>query len=247
MTAFNQVLSPSEVIIFRSYNHRGLSDIRKTPMDPTQALLFILVAIVLGWFAVGVIWNIRRGNAVLKWMQAGLPRLGEKTTLRWLGSSAVELALAKAKPPFRRVELVVVLEPRDVPWFWAMARWQRRRDMLIVRGQLQNAPPFEYDLIAPDSWSARMLGRQNKSRPWETETLQTIQFRAPASTRSLSRQTASSVLQTAQQSWPTVWRLSVQRESPQLELHMPLPNPNRDDARQFFDALTALAEQLSQR
>ena len=72
-------------------------------MDLAQSLLLGLVAVVMGWFALGVVWNIRRGNTVLKWMQAGLPRLGEKATMRWLGSSAVELAIAKAKPPFRRI------------------------------------------------------------------------------------------------------------------------------------------------
>src|SRR3989304_2017413 len=110
-------------------------------MDSTQAILFLLVAVVMGWFAFGVLWNIRQGNAVLKWMQSGLPRLGEKTTLRWLGSSAVELSIAKARPPFRRVDLLLVLEPRDVPWFWLLARSRGRRDMLIVRGQLATAPP----------------------------------------------------------------------------------------------------------
>ena len=124
-------------------------------MDPTQAILFVVVAVVMGWFAFGVVWNIRRGNAVLKWMQDGLPRLGEKTTLRWMGSSAVELVIAKARQPFRRVELIVVLEPRDVPWFWLMSRAQGRRDMLIVRGQLATAPQFEFDLLSPGSWSER--------------------------------------------------------------------------------------------
>jgi hypothetical protein len=216
-------------------------------MDLTQAILFVLVAIILGWFAVGVIWNIRRGNAVLKWMQTGLPRLGEKTTLRWLGSSAVELALAKARPPFRRVELVLVLEPRDVLWFWVLARWQGRRDMLIVRGQLLNAPPFEYDLLAPQSWSAHMLAGRAEARQWETEAFDGASFRAPASTRSLSRQTAHLALQTARQARPVVWRLSARREFPQLELHVPLPDPNQDDAPQFFEALKALAMQMGQR
>ncbi len=216
-------------------------------MDATQTILFTLVAVVMGWFAVGVIWNIRRGNAVLKWMQTGLPRLGEKTTLRWLGSSAVELALAKARPPFRRVELVLVLEPRDVLWFWLLARWQKRRDMLIIRGQLLNTPPFEYDLLAPESWSARMLTNHSAGRQWETETFDGTNFRAPAPTRPLSRQTAPAILQAARQVQPVVWRLSARREFPQFELHVPLPNPNQDKAPQFFDALRALAEQMGQR
>jgi hypothetical protein len=216
-------------------------------MAQSQALLFALVALVMGWFAFGVIWNIRRGSAVLKWMQAGLPRVGEKTTLRWLGSSAVELVIAKARPPFRRVDLVLVLEPRDVPWFWLLARLRGRRDMLIVRGQLVTAPQFEFDLLAPGSWSARETVGRGEARQWETEALGEARFRAPAPTRPLSRQIAPAALEAARKVRPTVWRLSSRREAPQLELHVPLPDPRQDDAAQFFNALRALAEQMSQR
>ncbi|OGO48450.1 MAG: hypothetical protein A2W37_03220 [Chloroflexi bacterium RBG_16_63_12] len=216
-------------------------------MDPTQAILIVLVAVVMGWFALGVVWNIRRGNAVLKWMQTGLPRLGEKTTLRWLGSSAVELSIAKARPPFRRVDLLLVLEPRDVPWFWLLTRLRGRRDMLIVRGQLTTAPQFEYDLLAPGSWSERETVGRGEARQWETEALGDARFRAPVPTRSLSRQIAPGALGAARKVQPIVWRLSSRRESPQLELHVPLPNPRQADATQFFNALRALAEQMTGR
>jgi len=216
-------------------------------MDPAQAILIVLVAVVMGWFALGVVWNIRRGNAVLKWMQTGLPRLGEKTTLRWLGSSAVELSIAKARPPFRRVDLLLVLEPRDVPWFWLLTRLRGRRDMLIVRGQLTTAPQFAYDLLAPGSWSERETVGRGEARQWETEALGDARFRAPAPTRSLSRQLAPGALGAARKVQPIVWRLSSRRESPQLELHVPLPNPRQADATQFFNALRALAEQMTGR
>lgn len=216
-------------------------------MDLTQTLLLVLVALVIGWFAVGVVWNIRLGNAVLRWLQGGLPRLGEKTTLRWLGSSAVELAIAKARPPFRSVELVLVLEPRDVPWFWLFARLQRRRDMLIVRGQLVNAPAYEFDLFTPGSWSAALGGGHRDGMPWDAEPLAEATFRAPAATRPLSRQSAPAVLSAAQKVQPVVWRVSARRDSPQMELHVPLPDPRRVDAGQFVNALRALAEQLGQR
>ena len=216
-------------------------------MDPTQALLFVLVAAVMGWFAAGVVWNIRRGNAVLKWMQDGLPRLGEKTTLRWLGSSAVELVIAKARPPFRRAELVLVLEPRDVAWFWLFARLQGRRDMLIVRGQLATAPQFEFDLLSPGSWSERETVGRGEARQWETESLSEARFRAPTATRPLSRQIAPGALEAARTVHPIVWRLSSRREFPQIELHIPLPDPRRENATEFFNKLRHLAEQMSQR
>ena len=217
-------------------------------MDPlSQTILVILVMAVMGWFAFGVVWNIRRGNAVLRWMQGGLPRLGERTSLRWLGSSAVELNIAKAKPPFRRVDVLLVMEPRDVPWFWILARLRGRRDLLIVRGQLMSGPRFEFDLLAPGSWSEHETVGRGEARPWESEPLDGANFRAPAPTRSLSGQIAPGALAAARNVWPTVWRLSSRREFPQLELHVPLPDPRQANAAQFFDALRALAEHMSGR
>lgn len=215
-------------------------------MDLLQTLLIVPVALIMGWFAVGMIWNIRLGNAVLRWLQGGLPKLGEKTTLRWLGSSAVELVIAKARPPFRSVHLVLVLEPRDVPWFWLFARMQKRRDMLIVRGQLQTAPAFEFDLLAPGSWSAALGAGRREGRAWEGEPLDSVTFYAPSTTRSLSRRNAPTALAAARKVQPVIWRLSARRENPQLELHVPLPDPRRADALQFCNALRSLAEQLSQ-
>ncbi len=212
-----------------------------------QSILIGLVIVVMGWFAFGIVRNLRRGNAVLKWMQIGLPRLGERTTLRWLGSSAVDLNLAKAKPPFRQVQLLIVLEPRDVPWFWLIAHARGRRDMLIVRGQLLSAPQYEFDLLAPNSWSESERSGRADARQWAVEALASMNFRAPQTTRSLSRSMASPLLQAAQHVHPSVWRLSTRREEPHLELHVPIPDPKSMDAAQFFSALRALAEQMSKR
>ena len=179
-------------------------------------------------------------------MQGGLPRLGDKTTLRWLGSSAVQLGIDRARAPFRRAEVIVVLEPRDVPWLWLPARWRGRRDMIIVRGQLTSAPKFEYDVLAPGSWSERERLVRSSGREWEAEDLGDAHFRAPAATRPLSRRIAPAALAAARQVGPTVWRLSSRRDYPQLELHMAVPDPARDDPKAFFAALPTLAERMGQ-
>ncbi len=44
-------------------------------------LLLALVAVVVGWFALGSARNVRRGNAALKWMQGGLKQVGDKATV----------------------------------------------------------------------------------------------------------------------------------------------------------------------
>ena len=210
-----------------------------------QAVLLVLVSVIMGWFALGTVWNIRHGNAVLRWMQAGLPKIGERTTLRWLGSAAVDLGIAKARAPFRQAQVLLVLEPRDVPWFWLITHVRGRRDMLIVRGQLLSTPPYEFDLLAPGSWSESERSGRAEARQWNVEPLETLNFRAPQTTRSLSRSIAASLLQAAQQVHPIVWRLSARRDNPHFELHVPLPDPRKADADQFFSNVKALAEQLS--
>ncbi len=216
--------------------------------DWGQTLLIAAIIIVLGWFALGLTWNLRKGNALLRWMQAGLPQLGERTTMRWLGSSALELVIGQARSPFKQVTLLAVLEPRDIPWLWLMSYFQhRRRDVLIVRAQLQTAPTYEFDLIAPDAWNETKQAGQREERRWTIEPLDDLNFSAPSTTRSLSRASAVNAMPLARRMQPRVWRLSARRNETQLELHLPLPNLRQTRAQDFFAALRELGEQLSKR
>src|SRR5512138_3023837 len=116
------------------------------PVNP-QYILVIAVIIVMGWFAIGVLYNLRRGDRLLKWMQGGLPSIGQKTTLRWLGTSVAELVIAHAKKPFRRLETLLVFRPRDVFWMTILAYFQGRSDIVIFRAQLTIAPATDLELV----------------------------------------------------------------------------------------------------
>ena len=212
-----------------------------------QNLLIAAIIIVFGWFALGFVWNLRKGNAFLRWMQAGLPQLGERTTMRWLGTSAVELVIGKARPPFRQITLLAVMEPRDTPWFWALARLHHRRDMLIVRAQLFAASPYEFDLVAPNAWDQTKPWNSPDTQPWAIEPLDDLNFGAPSTTRSLSRAIAVDALPVARRVHSRVWRLSARRNDPQLEIHIPLPDMRHTKAQDFFAALRHLGEQLGKR
>jgi len=212
-----------------------------------QNLLIAAIIIVFGWFALGLTWNLRKGNALLRWMQAGLPQLGERTTMRWLGTSAIELVIGKAQSPFKQVTLLGVMEPRDIPWLWLISRFQHRRDVLIIRAQLQTAPTYEFDLIAPDAWNETKQSGQLEARQWTIEPLDDLNFSAPSTTRSLSRAIAVDALPVARRVQSRVWRLSARRNDTQLELHIPLPNLRQTKAQDFFAALRQLGEQLSKR
>ena len=219
---------------------------RGNAMDPVrfQPWLLVLVFLVMGWFAVGVIWNIRRGNAILRWMQGGLPKLGEKTTLRWLGTSVVELSIQRAKPPFRQVQVLLVLTPRDVPWLWLLAASRGRKDTLIVRGQLATAPRLEYEVASAQSWTGRRSIAEARHRRWGEAADGDHVFLAPTPSLPVSRPGALALLAAARELFPAVWRLAVRRDTPQFEFHVPLPATS-GEAGAYFEAIRQVAQRAS--
>lgn len=204
------------------------------------AMLVGLLAVVMLWFAFGTQRNIRRGNEVLTWLQGGLPQLGRRTTLRWLGSSAVELGIADASPPFRDVTVVVVLEPRDVGLLWAFGRARGRRDFVIIRANLRRAPRFGLQVVDPSGWTTSRNGPEDGWEPiaW------------PDGTR--AHATAGADVAPAEEAWARlaaqsdgVWRLVIQPVVPHLEVHLRPPAPGRVPAAQLAETVRRLAGRLA--
>jgi len=201
----------------------------------------ILILLVMGWFAGGTIWNIRKGNAVMRWMQGGLPLLGERATVRWLGTTAVEMVIAKAKPPFQKVTLVIFLEPRDVPWNWGLTRLQGRRDTLIIRTQLSASPHTDFEAMDRATWSGRDILRRIASERW------TVTEPSDGGSLPIYHKTAAALdrakvlLDQARQAGFSVWRLSVRHTEPHFQLHLPLPSASAS-ARDFFQTILAMGE-----
>jgi len=188
-----------------------------------QYILVIAVIIIMGWFAFGVIYNLRRGDALLKWMQNGLPGIGQKTTFRWLGTSVAELVIAHAKKPFRRLETLLVFKPRDVFWMTILSYFQGRDDIVIFRAQLTTAPITDLELVDPKTWSGRDTLKQFTDRKWESKTYQSLQLLAPAGLLDLAIQTLDRLALPMQKLSARYARFSLRRDTPNLELHVPFP------------------------
>jgi hypothetical protein len=203
-------------------------------------LIGIAAVAVVAWFAAGTIWNVRKGRELMRWMQDGLPLLGERTTVRWLGSTAVEMTIRDGKAPFASATLVIFLEPRDVPWMWALGRGRGRRDTLIIRGVLRRLPEGEFEALDPASWSGRDALPRVPAR-WPVH-----QAEAPGgvvvhhATAAALKQ-SDALLKLAQRAGLAVRRLSVRRTEPNFQLHVSLPD-SRQPARDFFKAVHTLAE-----
>ena len=211
-------------------------------------LAVALMAAVLLWFAFGTQVNVRRGNRLLAWLQDGLPLLGPRTTLRWLGSSVAELQIADPAPPFRKAEVLVVLEPRDLGLLWALARRRGRRDFLVLRLDLVRAPRMRADAIDPGSWTARDVragdAPPERRTPWTDGTGAPVELVHDA-TADLEHLRAAWSRLAAVSARP--WRISIRPTVPHLEIHLVPDDPSRVNSGRLLQEVRRLAEELSPR
>jgi hypothetical protein len=209
-----------------------------------SSIAVALLLVIMLSFAIGTQRNIRKGNDQLRWLQSALPELGRRTTLRWLGSSVAQLDFVEPLEPFREVTVMVVLEPRDVPLLWLFARAGGRRDVLIFRTSLRRAPRLDLEAAAENAWLK--ASDEDEAAEWPV-----IAF--PTGTRSsASPDSDPATVAAARRTWERlaaatdgVWRLSIRRTVPHLEIHV---RPPRDPAAQparLVGAIRELAVELS--
>ena len=209
-------------------------------MSPGLAVFILVVIFVVGWFAVGTHYNVRKGHDVMRWLQDGLPLVGEKTTLRWLGSSVLELKIQQAKPPFRHAEVLVVLEPRDVAPIWGLARLRGRRDLFIFRAVLRTQPRVELEALDPTSWSTHALEDQVKNKQWiPLPVSPPLVAYSPGQLRAASELLDRAVLDDC-----PLQRLAIRRTEPNLELQWYLDPLRKHSARAVFETLQRITERV---
>jgi hypothetical protein len=213
----------------------------------TQVILIVAVVIIMGWFAFGVIFNLRRGDALLKWMQKGLPNIGERTTFRWLGTSVAVLEITHARKPFRNLTTLLVLKPRDVLWMTLLSSFQGRDDLVIFRAQLTTAPLFDFECLDPKTWSGREAVKNLTGRRWETRPHQGLELWAPVGFLELAGAALDRLAAPLEKLSPRYARFSLRKDTPNFELHLPFPDYRSMDAAAWFEALRALAQAVGER
>jgi len=206
----------------------------------TSLLTIALVLIVLLWFAGGIQWNIRKGNALLRWLQGGLPLLGTRTTLRWLGSSVVELKITQPNQPFLDAEVLVVLEPRDVGLMWGWGRLHGRRDFLILRGRLPQPPRFEVEVGDRRGWTGREALRRLSLSEWQQADWGDPNVQI-AHSGGRAPQIAHRLWDDFRKTSSGIWRLSVRRTHPHVEVHLMPPDTARIGAERLFEIFRELS------
>lgn len=213
----------------------------------SQYIVVVAVAVFMGWFAIGMIYNLRRGDALLKWMQDGLPLIGQRTTFRWLGTSVAEMGIAKAKRPFQRLDTLLVFKPRDVFWMTLIALVQGRDDVLIFRSYLSAPPLLDLELADPKTWSGRAALSLVAKRGWEGADYHGLRLMAPKGLINLAATTLDQLAAPMQSLSPHYIRFSLRKTAPNLEVHVPFPDPRADDAKTYFQSLSELGRAVGER
>ena len=212
--------------------------------DLAMPVTIFFALVVLGWFVWGTQTNVRAGDHVMKWLQGGLPMIGEKTALHWMGSSVMQLRIAKGKAPFRSAETLVIFEPRDVIFLWLLSRLQGRRDLMIFRGTLNSAPRFELEILDPKGWTTNQTKRDVQKKNWTP-----MEVAGHASLRAYRSGdadvvTAQRIADLAARAGGKLVRLSVHRDTPNIEAHWLLPKIETAPARDLFSTIREIGEEV---
>jgi len=103
------------------------------------AVIGLCVLLAL-WYGGGHLVNRSRGQRLFRWLEKGLDVLGGERESGWIGSPAggARVNVVHAAPPFRRLEITLLVENREVPLLWLLDRLRGRRDRLIIRATLRS-------------------------------------------------------------------------------------------------------------
>ncbi|MCC7161597.1 MAG: hypothetical protein IT331_03815 [Anaerolineae bacterium] len=212
---------------------------------PLVTLVLVILLALLLWYLLGMQFNIRRGRRALRWLEQGLPIVGEKAALNWSGVSHVEIQVHKAKEPFRAADVIIDLVPRQAPFWWLWKKNASGRDTVIVRAQLRTAPRFDLVSHSPHVRADEQLKRSGTGQ-WTAvqgglANAMVADIRGNISPYAVNRL----IMQTTLEGM-TLTRLVVHRSAPNLEVHYLLPQFEQVSSQRVFVGIHQLGEEVAQ-
>jgi hypothetical protein len=120
-------------------------------MDRGTIAVIALCLVLVAWYAIGYLYNLRHGRRLFAWLNAALEVLGGESTAGWIGSAAsgARIQVWHADAPFRRLEMTLLLARREIPLLWLLDHLRGRRDRLIIKATLRSPRPGEVEVTRP--------------------------------------------------------------------------------------------------
>lgn len=189
-------------------------------MNLGEWIIVGLSAFFLVWYIALNIFNRRRGIATYQWLRRGLIDVGEITDAQWLGSSSTggRFVIARAKKPFRRLEAMYLLETREILPYWVISHLRGRRDEIIIKASLRTAPKIVLEISRTDNRHITGISSQEQGQAEEGIRLVdgfTISKHGPGDYPGEKYLT-----EFLTEFGKSVQRISLQRETPHLEVRL---------------------------
>ncbi len=139
------------------------------PASGSERVFWAILIVLVLCYMLGSWLNRRRGEHIGRWLQAGLAKLGGRPAWKILRSisSAAQVNIGDAAPPFRQVQVTYALLTRELPPLWAVEWGRGRRDTLAVRADLRAEPAGEIEVVPKEGHLRRQIDRLAAGRPWE--------------------------------------------------------------------------------
>jgi hypothetical protein len=134
------------------------------------AVIGLCVLLTL-WYGGGYLYNRRQGKRLFHWLEKGLGVLGGEHETGWIGSpaSGARVNVIHASPPFRRLELTLLLENREMLPLWLLDHLRGKRDGLIIKATLRSPRRGEVEVVPAKERIAQGL-RKEQEQPWACQT-----------------------------------------------------------------------------
>lgn len=206
-------------------------------MNLGQQIVIIISVFLVLWYLVFATINRRRGIAMYYWLREGLQKLGEIDEASWIGSSGsgARLVVSKAQKPFQRIEMIYLLESREILPLWVFNRLRGKRDEIILKATLRNTPVLEVEVARTGDRQFRDLIDKEQKKPYTS-----MPSREPFVVAQRGRPDEAEMQRLGdflERYKTNLFRISLQRTSPHLILRSYLPDPKAESAEDFFVAL----------
>lgn len=211
-------------------------------MNTGQWIAISLSALFGAWYFVGAIINRRRGVATYRWLRAGLEQVGKISEAKWIGSSGsgARLVVGKSKKPFRQIEVVFLLESREIMPIWLFNRIRNKQDEMILKASLAQVPYQEVEAGPNGNRKIKDLlsAPGNKLNPFNT-------VPAPEGFDIIRRggqdeERLNALREFLNKHKGSVFQVSLRRQMPHLILRAYLPSLRNNPAEDFLADLNSL-------
>ncbi|MBN2117031.1 MAG: hypothetical protein JW730_10685 [Anaerolineales bacterium] len=201
----------------------------------------ICAVLILGYIR-GFYYNRKHAGQILEWLYEGLKTLGPVSAGEKLPGMVTggRLEVKRAAPPFRQVEAVYLLAPRENLLFWVFHRLQGKGDELILWLTFQSKPDEELEV-------ARRGDQQLANRLKDTERKKLTVSDGPRGLQVAVEEQGDRVLAAKLRSFlerygAVVIRLALRGNKPHIFLRAHLRIMRFGPAAEFLSELSELAK-----